>query len=259
MSGETVELRGGHSGELAGLVRAAGLVVEHAGARVVVVGGLAVKCRLATAHRATADVDVVAGEPEVLAQGRSVAQNLIEAGVARAGPGNMASRVDISGTKVEIIETEPLDVAKAGDVESASDRLFVLSHRWALETATPCTIKVLGTGIAAEVPVATTASLVATKLHAIEDRKEDRKRASDAWDLYRLLDAHLWSGVLPAAFSDAPGDCLELVEESLQRVFRSEVTRTRRWLVAYGDPTWAAQATEENLVRLAEDFGAAVR
>lgn len=259
MSGETVELRGGERGELAGLLQAASLVVEHARARVAVVGGLAVTCRLATAHRATADVDVVAGEPEVLAQGHSVAQNLIDAGVALPDPGKTKTRVHVFGTKVEIIETEPLHLATAGAIEPASDRLFVLSHRWALETATPCTIRVRGTSIATEVPVATAPSLVAMKLHAIQDRKDDRKRASDAWDLYRLLEAHLWRGALVGAFDDAPGDCLQLVVESLQRVFRSEVTRTRRWLVAYGDPTWSAQATEEDLGRIADGFLDAVR
>jgi hypothetical protein len=169
------------------------------------------------------------------------------------------TRVHVSRTKIEIIETEPLDLVAAGAIEPASDRLFVLSHRWALETATPCTIRIRGTGVASELLVATTPSLVAMKLHAIEDRKEDRKRASDAWDLYRLLDAHLWSGALAGAFDNAPGDCLQLVEESLQRVFRSEVTRTRRWLVAYGDPSWSAEATEEDLGRIADDFLDAVR
>jgi hypothetical protein len=254
VSGEIVHLQGRADGEIASLVRAAGLVVENTRVQVAIIGGLAVTCRLATAHRATADVDVVVGEREVLAEGHSVVDDLIDAGIARHDPGDPIGRLYIEGTKVEVIETEPVDSAEATTIEPDRARLFVLAHRWALETATTCTITVAGTDIEVEVPVATPAALVAMKLHAIQDRNEDRKRASDAWDLYRLLDAHLWTDTFSEAFGSAPGDLLALVHGSIERIFRTEVTRTRRWLSAYGEPSWADQLTQEDLARLVTDF-----
>jgi Nucleotidyl transferase AbiEii toxin, Type IV TA system len=252
--GEIVHLQGGAEGEIESLVRAAGLVVEHASVPAAIIGGLAVTCRLATAHRATADVDVVVGDPEVLAKGGSAVDNLIDAGIARHDAADPPNRVYIGGTKVEIIETGTVEVAETGRIEPDRARLFVLAHRWALDTATPCTITVVDSDLQVDVSVATAPALIAMKLHAIQDRHEDRKRASDAWDLYRLLDANLWTSSFQEAFTTTPGDLLELIDESLERVFRSEVTRTRRWLRAYGDPSWVAQASEEALVQLAGDF-----
>jgi len=142
VSGERILLVDGAGGRVTDLVRAAALVVEHAGLPVARIGGLAVTCRLAVAHRITQDVDMVAETPvDLVAEPGSVADNLVSTGV-------------------EIIETEQLNATEAADIEPERSRLFVLAHRWALETATAITISVTDAQVRATVPVATPAALV---------------------------------------------------------------------------------------------------
>jgi hypothetical protein len=251
VSGDAWYVRGGT--EVEALVRAAGLVVAHAGVPLALVGGLAVSCRLGTAHRSTADVDVVVGDPTVVSAG-SAADNLVASGVGRRERSASVVRVIVDGTKVEIIETTTVDPAEAVDIEPARARLFVLAHRWALESATPVRISVVGTDVESEVRVATAAALVAMKLHAFQDRSDDRKRASDAWDLFRLIDRFGADPAFAGDLAHAPDGLLPLLRDGITRAFVDDVTRTRRWLRSYGDPEWAARADEDALVDVGELF-----
>lgn len=63
-----------------------------------------------------------------------------------------AHRVYLDGTKVEVIGTGSVEEQ---DLDGLDDRqiLFVASHRWALETATPVTMTADG-GVRATVPMA---------------------------------------------------------------------------------------------------------
>ncbi len=97
-------------------------------------------------------------------------------------------------------------------------------------------------------------NLVAMKLHAIQSRAEERKRASDAWDLARLLDAHNADRAISRALETGPADLDELVAKQLRRAFVDDVTRTRRRLVVYGDPSWSALLSEDRLIALAEEL-----
>ena len=258
MSGDIVLLQGGVDGHVEALIRAAGIVATHAGVRTAVIGGLAVTCRLATAHRATGDIDVVADESAVVAAGRSAADNLVAACVAQRDEGGAVLRVYVNDTKVEIIETATIDWADVADVEPELARLFVLAHRWALESATVCKIGVTGSTLEIQVPVAIPASTIAMKLHAIQDRKDDRKRASDGWDIYRLINSHGQFDAFVSDLAAAPHGLVPLMSTAVERYFRDEVTRTRRWIQTYGDPAWAAQATEQALLDVAADFAAAL-
>ena len=56
----------------------------------------------------------------------------------------------------------------------------------------------------------------------------------------------------------APAGLVPLIQEGVDRVFRREVSRTRRSIVAYRDSTWATQATTEALGQLADDILAAI-
>lgn len=254
MSGERIVFADGAYGHVADLLRAAGLVAEHAGVPIALIGGLAVACRLTTAHRATQDVDVVADQSaDVLTGEDTAADRLVEAGVAERATDTTAIRLYIAGTKVEIIETERIDVADAAAIHPDRARLFVLAHRWALETATECTLSVVGADLAVTLPVATPAALVAMKLHSIEDRSEDRKRASDAWDLYRLLDAHNSKGGITATLSAGPEGLGRLVGSALDRVFRVHVTRTRHWIRGYGEAAWVEVLTDNALAEVAAE------
>jgi hypothetical protein len=251
VSGEVRYLQGG--ADVEALVRAAALVVDHAGVRTAVIGGLAVTCRLAVAHRATGDVDFVADEPEVVTEHAAVS-NLVAAGVGTRDAGTEVVRLDVGGTKVEIIETSALNAADVADVEPERARLFVLAHRWALESATSLRIGVVGSELEVQVPVATASALVATKLHAIQDRNDDRKKASDAWDLYRLIDLAAGSEGFADEIAAAPEGLAAIMRASVERIFRTDVTRTRRWMQVYGEPEWAAVATEAVLVGIADAF-----
>lgn len=108
-------------------------------------------------------------------------------------------------------------------------------------------------------PVATPAALIAMKLHAFQDRNDDRKRASDAWDLYRLIDLNRDDTAFGGTFASAPDALLELMGRGIEQAFLMEVTRTRRWIVVYGDADWAAQATEDALADAANAILAAIR
>lgn len=256
MSGELIALTHDADGHMAALVRAAATVATHAGVPVAVIGGLAVMCRLSTTHRATADVDFVSEDPEEVSVVGSPMQNLLAAKVVDDHPVPQPGRVFVRGTKVEIIETAPLSAQAASGIEPDSDRLFVLAHRWALETATPCTVMVTGSDAQATVPVATVAALIAMKLNAFRVRTDERKRASDAWDVYRLLHVHGSRPELAAVFSTAPDGLCDLVRDAITHAFRIDVLRTRQRVQAYGDPAWGDVMTEEALQDLAEELSA---
>ena len=205
--------------------------------RTAVIGGLAVTCRLAVAHRATGDVDFVADEPGVVTEHAAVS-NLVAAGVGTRDSGAQVVRLDVGGTKVEIIETSALNAADVADVEPERARLFVLAHRWALESATLLRIGVAGSDLTVEVPVAT----AATKLHAIQDRNDDRKKASDAWDLFRLIDRSAGNREFAVDIATAPEGLAVIMHDAVLRIFRADVTRTRRRMQVYGEPEWAGVA-----------------
>lgn len=177
-SGERIFLLDSADGHVADLVRATALVVEHAGLPVALIGGLAVTCRLATAHRPTRDVDLVAeASADLVAEAGTAATNLLAAGIAQTVTDPAPSvRILVGTTKVEIIETERLDPSGVADIEPERSRLFVVGHRWALESATKVTVSVVDTDIEVIVPVATPSALIAMKLHSIQDRSEDPAR-----------------------------------------------------------------------------------
>jgi Nucleotidyl transferase AbiEii toxin, Type IV TA system len=254
VSGERILLVDGADGRLTDLLRATALVVEHTGLRVALIGGLAVTCRLAAGHRVTQDVDLVADTPlDLVAEPASVSDSLVSAGVARAATDTSSIRLFVGDAKVEIIETAPLDPTEAAGIEPERSRLFVLAHRWALESATAMTISVTDGGIQATLPVATPAALVTMKLHSVQDRSQDRKRASDAWDLFRLLQVHNVAGEITAAIAGGPSGLAPLASAALDRIFRIDVTRTRRWIHTYGEPGWTRLMTDDALGDLATE------
>lgn len=156
MSGEQIFLVDGGEDGVVDLVRATDLVVQHTGLPVALIGGLAVTCRLATAHRPTRDVDLVAEtSPDLVAEAGTVSANLISGGVARAAHDAASVRLCVGDTKVEIIETERLDEIESAGIEPERSRLFVVGHRWALESATSVSISVTDTDVEITVPVAT--------------------------------------------------------------------------------------------------------
>ncbi len=260
-SGDGVVLLDGTDGRVTRLVRTAGLVRAHAGVPVALIGGMAVLCRVPSGpQRATQDVDMVSEESaEVVAASGIAADNLVRTMLAERDPSSAPTRLFFGDTKVEIIETMAVTPSEVADVEPERARLFVLSHRWALESASDCTITVANTDVSETVPVASPAALVAMKLHSIQDRSNDRKRASDAWDIYRLLESHNRAGGISRALAAGPDTLAELASTALGRVFATAVTQTRHWVVGFGEPAWRDVLTTEVLVDLAEEFSGYLR
>ncbi len=215
-------------------------------------------CRIAVRHRATADVDVVTEDPEVVAAAAPAVANLIDAGVGELVEGSPTAAVYVDGTRVEIIETSPIEDHDAAEVEPERARLFVLAHRWGFDSAEELTIGVAETSFRVTLPVATPAALVAMKLHAFEDRQDARKQASDAWDIYRLLETHNQGGRMAGGFADAPAGLTALVGAAVQRVFVENPTRTRNRVRDYGQPQWAGILTEDVMRDLGHELAEAL-
>ncbi len=241
---------------VAQMVRAAARANDVPGLRLAIIGGIAVTCRLGHVHRATGDVDAVVDDIVGLAAD-SGAQLLVEAGIAEPDPGNRAHRVFIDGTKLEIIDTQalPPDVT---EIAAPFPRLFVLGHRWALESSEPLRVVVAASDVDAILPVAMPAALVATKLHAYCDRQQDEKRASDAYDIYRLVEIRDRDGALAEATNDAPPGLAEVVREVIVERFVDGAARVVRYLKAYGDPGWPPIDTDD-LRRVIGSFSSQLR
>jgi hypothetical protein len=232
------------------MVRAADRAHSVPQLRLAVIGGLAVTCRLGHVHRATGDVDAVVDDVVGLTAD-SGAQLLVEAGIAEPDPGDRAHRVFIDGTKLEIIDTQELP-ADVTDI-AALDRLFVVGHRWALDSAEPMRVLVASSDVDVSLPVAMPAALIATKLHAFCDRQQDQKRASDALDIYRVLETQDRDGEVADAMNKGPSGLAELVHEVIVERFVDGATRVVRYLKAYGDPAWP-EITADDARRVVGSF-----
>lgn len=237
------------------MVRAAELAYGVPGLRLAIIGGLAVTCRLGHVHRATADVDAVVDEVVGLAAD-SGAQLLVNEGIAEADPDDRQHRVFIHGTQLEIIDTQELQ-PDISDL-AALDRLFVLGHRWALDSAEPLQVIVAASDVDAVLPFATPAALVATKLHAFCDRQRDEKRASDAYDIYRLLETRDRFGEIAEVTNHGPRALGEVVRDLMVERFVDGALRVVRYLKAYGDPSWP-EITTDDVQRVVGAFASRLR
>ena len=176
---DPILLRGGP--DTAVLLRTAARIVGAGAGRVAIVGGVAVTCRLTYAHRATTDVDAVAEErtPPVI-------EVLGHFSDAVRDPARR-DRLVIAGVPVDVIPTVPIDEE---DLSEGAEELFLVAHRYALESAEMVDVVLDGPDrVKVELPLATPAALVATKLCGIQGlmRRPPEKRATDGYDLYRVL------------------------------------------------------------------------
>lgn len=193
-------------------------------------------CRLAAVHRVTQDVDTVT-ETTV-----PTAIEMIVSSIGELDPSN-PSRVFVEGVKLDVIDTESFSYEDLDDVDVLG-RLFVVSHRWALETATETEITV-GTA-AVSIRVATPGALTAMKAWAVSARRphEPHKRASDLYDLYRLLLEHDRAGQIRDSLAAAPFGLGNLVADSLRTTVIDEPERAARLLFESGPEMRAVTADD---------------
>jgi hypothetical protein len=234
VSGEAIVLGGDDEGA-ARLVRAAAHLARADLGPHALVGGLAVMCRLAAVHRATSDVDTVA---ETTAP---TAVEVIASSIGTIDPSN-PNRVLIDDIRVDVIDTARF---AADDLEglTTDERLIIVSHRWALDMATPATIA--AGRDAASIRVATPAALVAMKAGAVLGgrTRDPRKRASDLYDLYRLALAHDRGGQVAGELASAPFGLGRLVAEALREVV-GQPERAVRTLASAGPEAGAVTADD---------------
>lgn len=147
----------------------------------VVVGGIAVLCRLTTPHRATDDVDVVdrlldGSQLEIL-RAAPHSEEMVPAGVVL--------KTTRGSVRVDVLEVRQAELDHPS--EDAGDRLHAAAHAWAFETATPVVLTVHTTDSTLHVatPMAECGPLVAMKLQALMDRT-GAKQGTDLLDIVRL-------------------------------------------------------------------------
>lgn len=224
MPGERILLADGPSSHLKKLLHALGALEDLSLDDHALVGGLAVMCRLRVAHRATEDLDEVA-----VSTTPSLIEVIVEQLGARRVPGGSTAWID--GIAIDVIDTDPI---VEGDLEGLelAEQLFVAGHRWALQSATPVTLECAGSCVTTR--VAQVPALVATKVSAIlgARRRLPHKRASDVFDLYRLVQEHDRDGGLSRALLDAPLGIGALVGAGLSASVIEQSERTARLLSA---------------------------
>jgi hypothetical protein len=164
---------------MSGLVQAIPVIAARTGRDVIVIGGLAVVCRLNRPYRATSDLDTVnrrsSTQPAQL-------ELLVSSGAERSGVSGVLVPTEGGDVQVDVLEVTDAELADLP--EDPTDRLHVLSHAWAAATCTPVVIRAQSAADLA-VQIAEAGPLVAMKLQSIMNRGS-AKEGTDLLDIIRL-------------------------------------------------------------------------
>lgn len=155
----------------------------------VVVGGLAVMCRLSNPYRATTDLDVV---DRLLGEVPQLQVLRASRGAEPVEPASVLLPTVYGQVRVDVLEVRQIEIDQpSGD---PGDRLHAFAHAWANDSATEVTIEVAplsGARVEVTALVAEPGPLVAMKLQAIMNRATG-KQGTDLQDIARLiLDEHV--------------------------------------------------------------------
>lgn len=169
---------------MSSLVHAINATRELTRQEVTVIGGLAVVCRLSTAHRATNDLDIVDRHGDT----QQAQLQLLVAGTGKpSGPSGALVPTAMGDIQVDVLEVADSDLDPLP--EDPTGRLYVLAHVWAADTATPMIIRAQHLD-EVHVLVAEPGPLIAMKLQSTIDRGS-AKEGTDLLDIIRLaLDPH---------------------------------------------------------------------
>ncbi|GAA2526550.1 hypothetical protein [Winogradskya humida] len=232
----TVDLLGS---PMSALLHAVPVIRSRTGREVVLIGGLAVVCRLARPYRATSDLDTVnrRGENET-----PQLELLLASGVQRSGPAGVLVPTDAGLVQVDVLEVTDAELACLPD--DPTDRLHVLSHAWASATATPVLMRAEGV-TELQVKVAQPGPLVAMKLQSIMNRGS-AKEATDLLDILRLSFDPESGPLLRKQLAEAEPQLRTDAALHAQRFFGTHVARSRRIIQALPD----GQGTELDDLRL---------
>ncbi len=214
------------------IVEAIRVVAELSGTTPTIVGGLAVLCRVARAHRATNDLDAL--DPN--GQDKPLLEVLLaSAGAVRRDPAGVEIVTPSGMVKVDVIEVA--ERPDAHEIADPTDRLYEMAHAWAFRTATELEIVVLGADgdpvVSAVARVAEPGPLVAMKLQAVLLRST----AKEGTDLLDIVTIVLDPSARDAALQQlAECDPVIAADSALHahRWFVEQVDRTLRLLAAVG-------------------------
>lgn len=155
----------------------------------VVVGGLAVMCRLSNPYRATTDLDVV---DRLLGDVPQLQVLRAARGAEPVEPASVLLPTVYGQVKVDVLEVRQIEIDQPSD--DPGDRLHAFAHAWASDSATEVTIEVAplsGAHVEVSALVAEPGPLVAMKLQAVMNRVA-AKQGTDLQDIARLiLDEHV--------------------------------------------------------------------
>jgi hypothetical protein len=183
-----------------------------------VIGGLAVMVRLEGAHRVTDDLDTVATQ-------RGDEPTSVEVVTGVEGM--------IEGTKVDCIgvgDVPAAELSRAHLPDDPLDRAFVLSHRWALDTAESQALYAedLDASTTVTCRFASAASLVAMKLQSAPRRRGERshKAGGDLFDMFRLISHPGLTRAIASSLRVAPHDLGGWCAASVEETFIDRAERT---------------------------------
>lgn len=161
------------------LVSAIPVVAEQTGRAVVLIGGLAVMCRLSAPYRVTTDLDMV---DRRAVDEDSQLELLVSAGATPSGPSGALVRTPFGDVQVDVLQVTDVDVDDLPD--DPTDRLHVQSHAWGASTATGLSLRVEEQP-PLTVAVAEPGPIIAMKLQSIMNRGA-AKEGTDLLDIVRL-------------------------------------------------------------------------
>lgn len=234
---------------MSALVRAIPATEALTGRPVIVVGGLAVICRLARPYRATSDLDTVnrrsADEPGQL-------EVLIAHGAQPSGVSGALVRTADGPVQVDVLEVSDADLSRLPD--DPTDRLHVLAHAWGAHTATPLRLRADNQDPVI-VAVAEPGPLIAMKLQSIMNRGRD-KEATDLLDIIQLTLDRTTGPAARAALAAADRQLRADAAQHADLWFRARVDRTLR--LVRGIPEGAG-LTRDDLDLVGELLAASLR
>lgn len=181
MSGKRVTLIGD---AMAAVVQGVEEVRTLIGRPPVVVGGLAVVCRLSNPYRATTDLDVV---DRLLGEVPQLQVLRAARGAEPVEPTSVLLPTAYGQVKVDVLEVRQIEIDQPSD--DPGDRLHAFAHAWANDSATEVTIEVAplsGAHVEVSALVAEPGPLVAMKLQAVMNRAS-AKQGTDLQDVARLI------------------------------------------------------------------------
>jgi len=233
---------------LAAIVSAIPITARDTGRPVIVVGGLAVLCRLSTPYRATTDLDTVA---RLQAGQVGQLELLVAAGATRSGPTGAQVATPLGPVQVDVLEITEADFDPLPD--DPTDRLHVLAHAWAAQTSTQVRLVADDVG-PVTVLVAHPAALVGMKLQSVMNRGA-AKEGTDLLDIVRLLTDPSTAAAVVQGLREADGQLRSDALLHAKRWFTTSIDRTLARIRAVPE---GSTTTLDDLALVAELLDAAL-